>query len=265
MNVCLLGPIWGDVCGVPYEFNPQRDPAKIDLAHPRQCISDDTVLTLAVAKAILEQRPYGDTIFELACRYPNSGFGGRFYRQWIRERRPEPYNSFGNGSAMRVAPVGWAFDTVEQVLEQAKRSAECSHNHPLGIAIAQATALAIFLARKGNDKEEIRAALEARFGWDLFEDLAAVRAQAAKDGFDETYRSVPPAIGVFLHTDTFEDCLVQSIALGCDADTQAAIACSIAEAYYGPDETLAPRVRRALEATPDLLRIFDAFAAKYGV
>lgn len=214
MRVCLLGPIWGDVCGAPYEFAPERDAGRVDLAHPGQRFTDDTVLTLAVAKAIVEGRPYGEVIFELASRYRDRGFGGRFYRRWVEGRDPRPYGSFGNGAAMRVAPVGWAFETVGEVLAEAGASAACSHDHPDGVASAQAVALAVFLARKGQDKEAIRGALEGRFGWDLSASLGEIRAEAARVGFDETWRSVPPAVGVFLNTESFEACLREAIALG---------------------------------------------------
>ena len=173
MKLCLLGPLWGDICGAPYEFHPERDPEAIDLAHPNRDFTDDTVLTLAVAKAILERRPYRDTLFELARAYPNVGYGGRFLRQWLQKGDPSPYGSFGNGAAMRVAPVGWAFNTVEDVLREAEASAACSHDHPDGIASAQAVALAVFLARKGQDKAEIREALEERFGYALSAPLAS--------------------------------------------------------------------------------------------
>ena len=143
------------------------------------------------------------------------------------------------------------------------RSAACSHDHPKGIEIAQATALAVFLARKGQDKEEIRDALEERFGWDLSLTLPEIREQALHDGFDETWKSVPPAIGVFLNTEDFTDCLRQTIALGCDADTQACISCAVAEAYYGPDEALLPRVLAHLDKP--LARILESFCGKFGV
>lgn len=262
MRVCLLGPIWGDVCGAPYEFAPERDAGRVDLAHSGQRFTDDTVLTLAVAKAIVEGRPYGEVIFELASRYPDRGFGGRFYRRWVVGRDPRPYGSFGNGAAMRVAPVGWAFETVGEVLAEAGASAACSHDHPDGVASAQAVALAVFLARKGQDKEAIRGALEGRFGWDLSASLGEIREEAARVGFDETWRSVPPAVGVFLNTESFEACLREAIALGGDADTQACVACAVAEAYYGPDEGLLPRVAARLDGP--LLRILESFSARFG-
>lgn len=259
----LLGALWGDICGVPYEFNPERDVSKVDLVHPEQAFSDDSVLTLAVAKAILEKRPYAETIAELANAYPHAGFGGQFYRNWIMKKDFTPYGSFGNGSAMRVSPVGWAFNTVEDVLREAEESAVCTHDHPKGIAEAQAVALAIFLARKGQDKETIRREVEERFGYDLTFDLEAVREEAGEMGFDETWRAVPPALSVFLATESFEDCLRQAIALGGDADTQACIACSVAEAYYGAPEGLRARVQAKLDDR--LNRILDAFAARFGV
>ncbi len=263
MKLCLLGPLWGDLCGAPYEFSPVRCPEAVDLYHPQRHFTDDTVLTLAVAKAILEKRPYRDTIYELAQDYPHCGFGGRFYCNWVEGHNPEPYNSFGNGAAMRVAPVGWAFNTVDDVLREAEASAACTHNHPEGIRSAQAVALGIFLARKEHDKEDILDALRDRFGYSLGHTLAEIRTQAERDGFDETWRAVPPALDIFFATDSFEDCLRQAIALGCDADTQACIACSLAEAYYAPDETLAPHLHTFL--TPQLLNIFNAFANKFGI
>lgn len=263
MKLCLLGALWGDICGAPYEFDPERVVAKIDLNHWARAISDDSVLTLAVAKAILEQRPYRDVIFEMAQQYPDCGFGGMFYQKWVIKKTPEPYNSFGNGAAMRVSPVGWAFNTVEDVLREAAETAACSHNHPKGIACAQATALAVFLARKGQDKADIAAELTDRFGYNLTNDLEQVRYEAEAVGFDETWVSVPQAISVFLSTNSFEECLRETIALGCDADTQAAISCAIAEAYYGVDESLAKQVTSFLN--PQLKKIWSSFSMRYGV
>lgn len=261
MQPILIGALLGDFCGAPYEFAPERDPQKIDLARADRCFTDDSVLTLAVAKALLERRPYRDALLELACRHPDCGFGARFYAMWVQARNPVPYGSYGNGAAMRVSPVAWACETVPDLLREAEASAACSHDHPAAIASAQATALAIFLARKGQDKAEIREALGERFAYVFPDSLAELRALAAASGFDATYRAVPQAIAAFLLTDSFLDCLRQTIALGCDADTQAAIACAIAEAYYGVDDALAAQVRRALP--PDLLQIHTAFCARF--
>lgn len=262
MKHCLLGALWGDICGSPYEFNSETNPQKVSLNHPDRHFTDDTVLTLAIAKAILEKRPYQDTILELALRYPNSGFGKRFYNLWINERNPIPYNSFGNGSAMRVSPIAWAFNTIDDVIREATLSAECSHNHPEGIRIAQAVAVAIFLARKGNDKDDIAKFLEENFQIPRAFSIEEVRAREASIGWSETYTSIPGAINTFMCTDSFEDCIRQTIALGGDADTQAAIAGSIAEAYYGPDETIAACLPIFLPA--ELLKIVHAFAIKFG-
>lgn len=260
----LIGAILGDILGSPYEFNSERNPEKISFTHPLRYFTDDTVLTLAVAKAIVEQRPYRDTIYELALNYPDRGFGGRFYSNWIANRDPRPYNSLGNGAAMRVSPIGWAFNTIDDVLREAEASAACSHNHPFGIQSAQAVALAIFLARKGQDKETIAEAIESRFeDFVLTDNLELIRAQALMDGFDETWASVPPAISVFLATDSFESCLREAIALGCDADTQACIAGSIAEAYYGVEPHHTTEVMNFLD--PALKRILSAFSTRYGV
>lgn len=263
MRHCLLGALWGDICGAPYEFHSEHDATRVSLNHPKRTFTDDTVLTLAVAKAILEKRPYRDTIAELALRYPTCGFGGRFYQLWIQQREFEPYNSFGNGSAMRVSPVAWAFNTMEDVLREAEASAACSHNHPEGIRIAKAVAAAIFLARKGHDKEEIATFLEEAFEIPQATSMEEVRAREQSIGWSATYSSIPGAINTFMCTDSFEACLREAIALGGDADTQAAIAGSIAEAYYGPDETIAAQLPQFL--TPDLLKIYRAFAEKYGL
>ncbi len=263
MKHCLNGALWGDIVGSAYEWHPELDPAQVSFCHPKRHFTDDTVLTLAVAKAILERRPYRDTLLELARAYPDRGYGGHFRQKWLVEGRAEPYGSYGNGAAMRVSPVGWAFNTVEDVLREAEASAACSHDHPMGIASAQAVALAIFLARKGQDKEDIRDALTERFGWELNRDLATVRAECHRDGFDVSWRAILPALEVFFQTERFDDCLRETIALGCDADTQAAIAGSVAEAYYGPDETLTPQVDACLP--PELRAVHQAFAGKYGL
>ena len=144
-HMCLLGAIAGDMIGSVYEFNAPKT-TEFELFTPGSQITDDSILTLAVAEAILNGRSYLDAIREYALEYPNSGYGGMF-RRWMHAENPQPYNSFGNGSAMRVSPVGWAFNTVEEVLREAEASAAVTHNHPEGIKGAQAVALAIFCAR----------------------------------------------------------------------------------------------------------------------
>jgi ADP-ribosylglycohydrolase len=163
-------------------------------------------------------------------RYPTAGYGGMFKR-WLREEAPKPYNSWGNGSAMRVSPVGWAFDTLEETLEAAKQSAEITHNHPEGIKGAQATAACIFLARTGNSKEEIKEYIEKTFGYNLSRTCDEIRPTYQFDG--SCQGTVPESIIAFLDSTDFESAVRLAVSLGGDADTMGAITGSIAEAYYG--------------------------------
>ncbi len=224
----MLGAIAGDIIGSIYE-NLRTKKKDFRLFTPVSIYTDDTVLTVAVADAILTSRPYGEVIKSYARQHPLRGYGPKFLL-WMATPGMEPYNSFGNGSAMRVSPVAHAFHSEEEVLKQAKGTAECTHNHPEGIKGAQAAALAVFLAREGANKETIRQAISNRFGYDLDRTIDNIRP-AYK--FDMTCQgSVPEAIIAFLDSDSFEDAIRNAVSLGGDADTQAAIAGSIAEAYY---------------------------------
>ena len=159
----MLGAIIGDIVGSRWEFDPTND-YDFEMFSDDNSFTDDTVCTIAVADAIAKGRDYGESIHEWCRRYPSpmGGYGGRF-RQWVMSDDPKPYNSFGNGSAMRVSPVAWHFNTVEDVLREARLTAECTHNHPEGIRGAEATALAIFECRQGRD---ISAAVEYS-GYDI--------------------------------------------------------------------------------------------------
>ncbi len=257
-SLCLLGAIAGDVIGSVYEFTAPKH-THFRLFTPDSRITDDSVLTLAVADAILSGKGYGECIRQYAQVYPNCGYGG-FFRQWMYADDPQPYNSFGNGSAMRVSPVAWAFDREEDVLREAEASAAVTHSHPEGIKGAQAVALAIFRARNGANKEDIRKEIAARFGYDLSQTLAEIRPAYQ---FDETcQQTVPPAIIAFLESTDFEDAIRKSISLGGDADTLAAITGSIAEAYYKgvPQEIFAP-VRECVPG--ELWRVVEQFSHKY--
>jgi ADP-ribosyl-[dinitrogen reductase] hydrolase len=226
---CLLGAIAGDVIGSVYEYNAPKT-TEFELFTQYSQVTDDSILTLAVADAIINGRSYLDSIREYALEYPNSRYGGMFL-QWMHSENPQPYNSFGNGSAMRVSPVGWAFDTIEETLRQAKDSAVVTHNHPEGIKGAQAIALAIFLARTGASKDDIRHKITERFDYDLSKTLDEIRP---KYHFDETcQKTVLQAIIAFLESKDFESAVRNAISLGGDADTLAAITGSISEAYYG--------------------------------
>ncbi|MFA6317622.1 MAG: ADP-ribosylglycohydrolase family protein [Elusimicrobiota bacterium] len=254
----MLGAIAGDIIGSIYEnFHTKRK--DFALFTPVSFFTDDTVLTAAVADAILAGRPYGEAIRSYALRHPFRGYGGRFMK-WMLLPWAKPYNSFGNGSAMRVSPVGWAFKTEDEVLEQAKLSAECTHNHPEGVKGAQAVALAVWLARNRAGKEAIRKAVTERFSYDLSARLDDIRPAYRTD--ITCQGSVPEAIIAFLESVDFEDAVRNAVSLGGDADTQAAIAGSIAEAHYGgvPAPILA-EVRKRVSAK--ILDVVDRFRERF--
>lgn len=257
-STCLFGAIAGDMIGSCHEWKACTD-SQFSLFSKSSKFTDDSVLTIAVADAILNQRRYGEVIVEYARRYPKAGYGS-YFRRWLKEDGIEPYNSFGNGSAMRVSPVGWAFDSVEDVLREAERSASATHNHPEGIKGAQAVALAIYLARTGFKKEEIRQEIETRFGYDLRRSLDEIRPNYQWDS--TCPGSVPESIISFLESTDFESAIRNAVLLGGDADTMAAISGSIAEAYYGGIlHEIEAEVRRRLP--PELLRIVDRFTGLF--
>lgn len=234
----MLGAIAGDVAGSIYEFKPWQGSWKEMPLFTSKCFfTDDTVLTVAVADALMAchgqeeglKNKLVDNFHDYCARYPGRGYGGRF-AQWLYTRQQEPYNSFGNGSAMRVSPVGWAFDSLDDVEKYAAISAEVTHNHPEGIKGAQAVAGSIFLARNGKSKNEIKNYVTERYGYDLNRTLEQIRPVYH---FDETCQdSVPEAIIAFLESENFEEAIRKAIWLRGDADTQGAISGSIAEAFY---------------------------------
>ncbi|MBR5684626.1 MAG: ADP-ribosylglycohydrolase family protein [Muribaculaceae bacterium] len=227
----IIGAIAGDIIGSAYEFNPTRD-HYFKLFTPKSTFTDDTVLTMANALWLLDDKQHThekliNIMLDLCWRYPDRGYGGRF-AHWIHDGDPQPYNSFGNGSAMRVSPVGYYANTLEEALELAQISAEVTHNHPEGIKGAQATAAAIFLARQGKTKREIRQYVEKTFKYDLSRTLEEIRPTFS---FDETcQRTVPEAITCFMEGRDYEEVIRLSVALAGDADTIAAIAGSISSA-----------------------------------
>ena len=256
----MIGAIAGDIIGSVHEFrHPPTKTKEFPLFEPGCFFTDDSVMTIAVAQAILDGGSYGEAMHELGNRYPGRGYGGSFAR-WLASSNPQPYNSWGNGSAMRVSPVGWAWDTREEVLEEARQSAECTHNHPEGIKGAQATALAIWLCRHGSNKEELRAEIERTFGYDLQRTVDTIRPGYS---FNEScQQTVPEAIVAFLDSTSWEDAVRNAISLGGDADTLACITGSIAEAFYGPVPAAAvQQVQTLLSA--ELWDITQRFCAKY--
>jgi ADP-ribosylglycohydrolase len=257
-TLCLLGALTGDVVGSIYEYAINFKEMEFPLFSPRCFSTDDTILTVAVADAILDQQNYGKAILEYARRYPTADFGGRF-RGWMNSANPVPYNSLGNGSAMRASPVGWAYNTVEDVLIQAEASASPTHNHPEGIKGAQATALAVLLARSGASKEVIRREISDRFHYDLSRTLDQIRPFYH---FNETCPgTVPEAILAFLESNDFEDAIRKAISLGGDADTLAAITGSIAEAAYGVPDWIAAEVQSRIPS--ELWKVVVLFSQKY--
>ena len=260
----IIGAIAGDVIGSAYEFNPTRD-YTFELFTPESTFTDDTVLTMANALWLLEDETHSpeklvEIMLDMVRKYPDRGYGGRFVR-WILGGDTQPYNSFGNGSAMRVSPVGYYAKSLDEALELAKISAEVTHNHPEGIKGAQATAAAIFMARRGENKWEIRDYIEKTFGYDLSRTLEAIRPTFT---FDETcQRTVPEAIICFLEGKDYEDVVRLAVTLAGDADTLAAIAGSIVSATKDVSTAITQRVISLLsdEFCAALLR-FNELVAK---
>ena len=254
----MIGAIAGDIIGSVYERHPIKT-KEFPLFHHRCRFTDDTVLTIAVADAILTGRPYDQAVREIGRRYPNAGYGGSFIG-WLHSDHPQPYNSWGNGAAMRVSPVGLAFNTEADVLSEAAETAGISHNHPEGVKGAQATALSVYLARLGHTKKEIRKQISQRFGYNLHRTVDDIRPTYV---FDISCQgTVPEAIIAFLDSRSYEDAVRNAISLGGDSDTLACIAGGIAEAFYRdvPDGI---RLKARGFLTPDLLRITEAFCLKY--
>jgi ADP-ribosylglycohydrolase len=225
----MIGAIAGDIIGSVYEGRPIKT-TDFPLFGAHNSFTDDSVLTVAVADAILQGAPYADMLQAYFRCYPHAGYGGSFIH-WAMSGSKEPYNSWGNGSAMRVSPVGYAYDDLEGVLAEAQRSAEVSHNHLEGIKGAQATASAVFLARTGSSKADIKSYIERTFGYNLGQSLDEIRPSYR---FDVSCQgSVPQAIIAFLESESYEDAVRKAVSLGGDCDTQACITGGIAEAFYG--------------------------------
>ncbi len=256
----MIGAIAGDIIGSVYEWKNVKT-TDFELFDPRCRFTDDTVLTVAVADCILSGREYSEAFREYGRRYPDAGYGGLF-REWLFSRDQRPYNSFGNGSAMRVSPVGFAFSPLEAVLDEAKKSAVVTHNHPEGIKGALAAASAVFLSRDGKSKEEIQAFVEDRFGYDLHRRLDEIRPGYR---FDVTCQgSVPEAIIAFLESLDYEDAVRKAVSLGGDSDTIACITGGIAQAYYKSiPRFIVEKVRSSLPA--EFLKVVDDFNGAFGL
>ena len=255
----MLGAIIGDICGSVYEWKPFKTgfPDEVPLVNADACFTDDSVLSIATAEAILLRKDYATAYKTWGRRYPNAGYGGSFYH-WMMMDTTEPYNSWGNGSAMRVSPVGWAFGTLDETLAEAKRSAEVTHNHPEGIKGAQSVAAAIFLARNGASKQEIKQYIETTFGYNL--NIATQDIWPVYYFEVSCQGSVPESIVSFLESRDYEHALKIAISLGGDSDTMACIAGGIAEAFYRTiPQHLVDFARQKLKK--EMLDVIDGFYA----
>lgn len=253
----ILGAIAGDIIGSIYEFSSMKT-IDFPLFRESSHFTDDTIMTIAIADWLLT----GDSLLGILQNYGNrypSSYGGSFY-MWLRSEDPKPYNSWGNGSAMRVSFVGWAFDTLNETLEKAKESAEITHNHLEGIKGAQATAACVYLARIGQTKQQIKEFIESEFGYDLNRTCDEIRPTYQ---FNESCQgTVPEAIIAFLESTDFENAIRLAVSLDGDSDTLAAITGGIAEAYY--KEIPEHITQKVLERLPDEFKdIVQEFREKY--
>lgn len=256
----MLGAIGGDLVGSRFEGRKRGiKTVEFDLFHEDCDITDDTVLTAATAEAILRDTDYSDSYREWHHRYPSAGFGSRF-REWTRTAPGTVAMSFGNGAAMRVSPIGWAFPTLERVLEEAENSASQSHAHPEGIKAAQATAAAVFLARTGHSKEEIQRTLQDLTGYDLTIPVTEIRHRYSWSS--ESQDSVPQALRCFLEASSWEDAVRLAVSLGADSDTQAAIAGGVAEAAFGIEDRLRDEILSRLDRP--ILNVVTEFRGVFG-
>lgn len=225
----MIGAIAGDIVGSIYEWDNIKV-TDFDLFDPESFFTDDTVLTVALADSIMTGASYDTVMKDYYWRYPDAGYGGGFHN-WARSSHSQPYNSYGNGAAMRISPVGYAYSTLDEVMAKAEEFTAITHNHPEGIKGAQATSAAIFLARTGNSKQEIYDFVQLRFGYDLSRKVDDIRPNYS---FDVSCQgTVPEAIIAFLESTSYENAIRLAISMGGDSDTLACITGGIAEAFYG--------------------------------
>jgi ADP-ribosylglycohydrolase len=257
----IIGAIAGDIIGSSYEFQNVKT-TDFDLFPRGTFFTDDSTLTMATMSALLGDSDYTRAYQQFGRRFPRRGYGGTFKR-WIHSKDPQPYNSWGNGSAMRASPVGWYGKTLDDVMAEAKKSAEVTHNHPEGIKGAQATAAAVFLARTGQSKDAIREYISKTFAYNLDRTVADIRPNYE---FDVSCQgSVPEAIIAFLESTDFENAVRLAVSLGGDSDTIGCITGGIAEAFYKKiPENIADMV--SLVVGPDMMKdVVIPFSDYYGM
>ena len=259
----MIGAILGDMIGSPYEFDRSPKTKEFPLFSRYSIFTDDSVMTVAVADALMSSTGKTDEEIRAALiesmrkwgrKYPDAGYGGMFY-SWLHSRHPEPYGSYGNGSAMRVSSAGWLYETLEETRHMARLTAEVTHNHPEGIKGAEATASAIFLARSGSSKADIKAYITREFGYDLSRTCDEIRP--TYHHMESCQQTVPEAITAFLEGTDFEDVIRTAVSLGGDCDTLTCIACGMGEAFYDvPEEILMEGKKRLPE---DMLEVIARF------
>ncbi|MCF2661206.1 ADP-ribosylglycohydrolase family protein [Pseudoflavonifractor phocaeensis] len=262
----MYGAILGDIIGSPYEFNRGDKTKDFPLFSERSRFTDDTVMTIAVADAFLDAHPNAadewttnrliNGLRMWGKKYPRAGYGVRF-NLWLQVQKPIPYNSFGNGSAMRVSSIAWLYNDMNAVRKAARMSAEITHNHPEGIKGAEATAAAIYLARTGHSKDEIKEYIVKNFQYDLSRTCDEIRPDYRH--IESCQQTVPEAITAFLEGESFEDVIRTAVSLGGDCDTLTAIAGSIAEGFYGVPEALKEECR--LRLPDDMRAVLEHFDA----
>lgn len=259
----MYGAILGDIIGAPYEFDRGEKRKDFPLFSKGSEFTDDSVMTVAVAEALMnaQEKTDGEIRAELirsmrkwGRKYPDAGYGLRFLR-WLADPAEGAYNSWGNGSAMRVAAAGWMYDTMDETRRIAGLTAEVTHNHPEGIKGAESVASAIFLARNGSSKEKIREYITREFGYDLSRTCDEIRP--GYHHVESCQETVPEAITAFLEGESFEDAIRTAVSLGGDCDTLTCITGSMAEAFFGVPEELKKECRNRL--SPDLLAVVDRF------
>ena len=259
----MYGALLGDMIGAPFEFDRGGKTKEFPLFCRWSQFTDDSVMTIAVAEALMDSMGKTDEEVKKALVasmqkwghiYPDAGYGVRFYG-WLAADDPQPYGSYGNGSAMRVSSAGWLYNTLEETRKYARLSAEVTHNHPEGIKGAESVASAIFLARTGASKEEIRAYIIREFGYDLSRTCDEIRPEYCH--VESCQKTVPEAITAFLEGNDFEDVIRTAVSLGGDCDTLTCIAGSMAEAFYGVSENMKKECRVRIGS--DMRDVLDRF------
>ena len=259
----MIGAIMGDMIGAPYEFDTSPKTKDFPLFSNRSEFTDDSVMTVAVAEALMDSMGKTDDEIKTALAesmkkwgriYPDAGYGCMFY-QWLHTSEPKPYGSYGNGSAMRVSSAGWLFDTLEETRHVAMLTAEVTHNHPEGIKGAEATASAIWMARNGRSKDEIRNYIIQEFGYNLSRTCDEIRP--AYYHIETCQKTVPEAITALMEGNDFEDVVRTAVSLGGDCDTLTCIAAGMAEAMYEIPEFMKKECRARLPE--DMKAVLDRF------